>query len=598
MTATTDAAGTTRHRVPEQRRDRLVREDFSHVFDLRVSDFVVVGLLGLVQGAALAAFVVLTRRVIEALTPTGVGDAAVLAYRGGLRDCAILAAVGVVIGIARTLEFTRAERAGYEVVRRLRMDMYGHLQRMRPEHLRHRARGGLLLRLTGDLSMLRMWLSRGLLEGISAAIVLTVGLGVVFWLDLWMGLAVVCVLALGAAMSLGFGRSMREATRTMRRRRSLLMGNIDEQINTVRVSQVSGRTAGEYARLSRQNDSLTRALCRVAALRGQLRGLAAGASLVSVAAVLAVGVVEVRRGTTTVGAVIACALLARYLARPVRTLGLAHDYWHRGLVSRQKVLDFLVSSSRHPAEDELDPLAVRGGRVEFVDVTVPGALRGFSAVADRGELIAITGPSGSGKSTLLGILARLVEPASGEVVVDGQRLADTAPSSVGSMVGVASPDLPLLRGTLRRNLTYAARRAPAGEVQRVVKSLGLDESLARHGHRGLSDWVTEGGANLTVGDRQLVSVARAMMGTPRILLLDEPMAGLDVRSRSLVREAVLRHRGTVLMVTQDPDALSLADSVWILSPDEPAKILTGEEYREQLWRTRSARNPRWPVGGV
>jgi len=592
VTATAAQARATRQR------NRLEREDFDHVFDLRPTDFVVVGFLGLVQAGALAAFVLLTRRVIESLTPPGVGNAALQAYEGGLRDTAILGGLGVLIGAARTLEFTRAERAGYEVVRRLRMDMYAHLQRMRPEHLRHRARGGLLLRLTGDLSMLRMWLSRGLLEGISAAIVLTVGLGVVFWLDLWMGLAVVCVLALGAAMSLGFGRSMREATRTMRRRRSLLMGNIDEQLNTVRVSQVSGRTAGEYARLSRQNDSLTRALCRVAALRGQLRGLAAGASLVSVAGVLAVGVVGVRRGTTTMPEVIACALLARYLARPVRTLGLAHDYWHRGLVSRQKVLDFLVSSSRHPREDDLEPLTVRGGRIEFVDVTVPGALRGFSAVADRGELVAVTGPSGSGKSILLGILARLVEPTSGDVVIDGQRLADTAPSSVGPMMGVSSPDLPLLRGTVRRNVTYAAQRASDGEVQRVVKGLGLDESLARHGHHGLSDWVTEGGANLSAGDRQLVSLARAMMGTPRILLLDEPMTGLDATSRSLVREALLRHRGTVLMVTQDPDALSLADSVWVLDPDEPATVLTGEEYRDRLWRTRSARNTRWPAAGL
>lgn len=574
-----------------------IAPDVGRLFRLRRRDFLVIALFGLLQAALLVDFMLLARLVIDQLVPAGVGDAAVAAYQQALWFCLVLAVSAVLMGAARAWEFTWAEWAGYDVVRRLRMEMYAHLQRMRPEHLRHRARGGLLLRLTGDLSMLRMWLSRGLLEGLSATIVLVVALGVLFTLDVWLALAVVSVLASGAALSLSLGRSMRDATRSMRRRRSSLMSNVDEQINAIRVSQVSGRVAGEFRRLSRQNDALNVSLRRVAGLRGALRGISAATSLVSVVAVLAIGLVQVHRGATSVGVVVVAALLTRYLARPVRTLGLAHDYWHRGLVSRQKVVDFLVSSSRGIEDEALAPLVVKGGRIEFDDVTVAGALNGFSAVADRGELVAITGPSGSGKTALLDVLTRMTEPTSGRVVIDGQVLSQTSPSSIGAMMGVAGPDLPLLRGTVLRNLTYADRKVGPGEVQRIVRALGMDDALRRHDDRGVMGWVMEGGANLTAGDRQLVALARAMAGTPRILLLDEPLAGMHADARSRAREAILRHRGTVLMVTQDSDALSLADSVWVMSEDGATETLTGEEYRDSLWRNRNARARRWTGAG-
>lgn len=581
----------------DEARDDAAAPDLRSLFRLRRRDFLVVGLLGLLQAALLVDFMLIARLVIDQLVPGGVGDAAEQAYQQALWFCMVLVVSAVLMGAARSWEFTWAERAGYEVVRKLRMEMYAHLQRMRPEHLRHRARGGLLLRLTGDLSMLRMWSSRGLLEGLSATIVLVIALGVLAALDVWLALAVVSVLASGAALSLALGRPMRDATRSMRRRRSSLMSNVDEQINAIRVSQVSGRVRGEFRRLSRQNDALTVSLFRVAGLRGALRGISAATSLVSVVAVLATGLVQVHRGASSAGVVVVAALLTRYLARPVRTLGLAHDYWHRGLVSRQKVLDFLRSSSRGVEEEQLAPLQVKGGRIEFIDVTVPAALTGFTAVADRGEFVAITGPSGSGKTAVLDVLTRMTEPTAGRVVIDGQLLSETSPSSIGAMMGVAGPDLPLLRGTVLRNLTYADRKAGPGEVQRIVKSLGLDEALRRHDDHGVMGWVMEGGANLTTGDRQLLALARAMVGTPRILILDEPLAGMDAEARSRAREAILRHRGTVLMVTQDADALSLADTIWVMSEDGTADALTGEEYRDHLWRNRNTRSRRWTEVG-
>ena len=194
-------------------------------------------------------------------------------------------------------------------------------------------------------------------------------------------------------------------------------------MNALLVVQVFGRSAGEYSRLTRQNDSLNRALFRVAELRGRLRGIASASGLLTVIAVLGVGLIEVRRGTASVGLVVASIVVTRQLNVPVRTLGLAHDYWHRSRVSRQKVLEFLRSSSRGLEPVGLERLRVRRGSIEFRGVTVAGSLSSVTLGATAGQLIAVTGPSGAGKSTLLGLVARFLEPSDGEVLVDGQVLS-------------------------------------------------------------------------------------------------------------------------------------------------------------------------------
>lgn len=551
-------------------------------FALRRRDIVRVVALGLGQVATLVAFLLLTTYVVNAFTPETVGAAALAASNRAFQALGLLCLVVVLHGWLRAAEFSVSEKVGYDVVRRLRMAMYGHLQGMTPRQLQHRARGGLLLRFVGDLSMFRTWISRGLLGGLTAAIVLFGTLAVLIWLDPWIGLSIVAVLAAGAVASLGSGRRMRSATRMMRRRRSLLISNIDEQMNTLPVTQVSGRARGEYARLSRQNESLNQALFRIARLRGRLRGIASASGLLAVVTVMGVGLVEVRRGDATVGLVVAAIMVTRQLNVPVRTLGLAHDYWHRARVSRQKVSDFLNSSSRGLEPEGLHQLRVRKGRIQFDDVTVTGALDSVTLTAEAGDLVAVTGPTGSGKSTLLGLVSRLVDLDGGEILIDGQPLSRTTPASTYRHIGVAGPDLPLMRGTIRRNLTYGARDASPTEVQRVVHATALGEVLADLPD-GIDSWVTEGGRNLSLAQRQRVCLARALMGNPPILLLDQPTAGLDEASKKEFRSTLSRHHGTTLLVTHDPAELALADKVWVLDQGRVSRVLSGDERLHELW---------------
>jgi ATP-binding cassette, subfamily B, bacterial len=551
-------------------------------FRLRRVDMAKVVALGLVQAGALITFALLLIAVTDMIGAETLGPVADAAWRTTTIQLAGLVGVVALYAVARGWEFSLAEKVGFDLVRRLRMQMYAHLQGMTPAQVQGRSRGGLLLRFIGDLSMLRTWISRGLLAGLVALIVLVPTLVALTVLNHRIGLTLVAVLACGAAVSLLSGRPVRRSTRTMRRRRSLLISNLDEQLHSLSVVQVFGRSGGEYTRLSRQNESMNRSLYRVAELRGRLRGITAAAALLSIVAVLFVGLIEVRNGTASVGLVIAALVMTRLLVTPVRTLGLAHDYWHRSQISRAKVVDFLHSSSRPLDPPDLAELRVRKGGIEFRDVTVAGALAGVTLRAEPGQLVAVTGRNGAGKSTLLKVVARLVEPDGGEVLLDGQDLSTTTPRSTFRKVGMVSPDLPLMRGTVRRNLTYSRPDADAAELHRVIHAAGLDDLLAEL-PGGLTGWVVEGGGNLSVGQRHRIALGRALLGNPPILLLDEPTANLDPDSRAAVRSVLARHHGTVLMATNDPDDLALADQVWTLRDGRVQETQSGEDYRDRMW---------------
>ncbi|MDQ4086515.1 MAG: ABC transporter ATP-binding protein/permease [Pseudomonadota bacterium] len=540
--------------------------------------------LGICQAAVLVAWILLVWRAVDAIV-TMQGD-----VRPVLPWLLALLIVALLNGIVRALEFSICERLGFNVVRRLRMEIYRHMAGMTARQIQHRSRGSLLLRMTGDLTMLRTWISRGIGRGTIGAIVITGVLTAVAFMSVLMAVVAAMVFLTGAALSLTTGRRLRYFTAAVRRRRSLLASNIDEQLNTLHVVQAFGRFGGEHERLSRQNDAMTLALIREARIRGRLRGISSGTGWLAVVAVLAAGIFELAEGYISVGMVIAAATGIRHLTGPIRSLGFAQDYWRRAWISRRKIQQFLRSRSRPVASPFQHELRLRRGTIEFDGVCVAGALENISGSIGGGERVAVVGPSGAGKSTLLGIVARLVEPDAGEVLLDGKPLASCSLRSSSREIGMVSGDLPLMRGTLRRNITYRRPSATDAEIWQVAAACGLEETV-RKLPSGLDFWVTEGGKNLSLGERQRLALARAILGYPRILLLDEPTANLDEASRQVFREVLVRYPGTILLATHDADDAALMDQVWRLDGGRLVETSAGNRHRQQQWQERETLVP-------
>ena len=188
----------------------------------------------------------------------------------------------------------------------------------------------------------------------------------------------------------------------------------------------------------------------------------------------------------------------------------------------------------------------------------------------------------------------MTEPDAGEIFVDGQLLAACTPQSTYRHVGIVSPDLPLMRGTVRRNLSYRYRDASDAELERVILNCRIDEVLEEL-PGGLSAWLTEGGSNISVGQRQRIALARATVGSPRLLLLDEPTTNLDPATKEIFRRVLARYRGTVLLVTHDPAEISLADHVCVMADGRIEQYLTAAEYRGELPAIRRLEAGRLPM---
>jgi ABC-type multidrug transport system fused ATPase/permease subunit len=202
--------------------------------------------------------------------------------------------------------------------------------------------------------------------------------------------------------------------------------------------------------------------------------------------------------------------------------------------------------------------------IEFQNICVVDSIRYFSQRAEAGQRIGLVGPNGAGKSTLLALAARLFDPDEGRILIDGQDIAKCSLHSLRVNIGMAGPDLPLLRGSLERNLKYRLPQASKQQLDEVYRLCGIDEMIASL-PQGLRTRITDGGKNLSAGQCARISLARALLGAPPILLLDEADANLDKDAASLIEQLLQNYAGTILMVSHRHPRLKQMDQVWPLT---------------------------------
>lgn len=216
------------------------------------------------------------------------------------------------------------------------------------------------------------------------------------------------------------------------------------------------------------------------------------------------------------------------------------------------------------------PLRIENGRVEFKDVSFAyvedhQVLQSLSMSFEPGKITAIVGGSGAGKTTTVDLLLKLYEPQKGEILIDGQSVADLDPSSLRSHIGMVAADGAIFRGTLAYNLRYKKPDAPDAEVMKVVEQSGLKHLVERLPN-GLQTQIGQNGMGLSVGERQRVQIARVLLSRPKILVLDEATANLDYNTEAEVRHAIheLRSICTVIIIAHRYSMVRDADHVYVL----------------------------------
>lgn len=526
--------------------------------------------IGLVLATAAVVTAWIVKAALERLSAPGQIDPPVVAAAG-----AALVAAAAFGAWARRTERVWAERVGQSYVHDVRRALSRRLLEASPRAMERRSSGAVMLRFVGDLTAIRRWVSSGLARRIVGGTASTGALVALLFINLTIGIGVLVVVLIGAAAALSQGSALRLAAREARRRRARLAGNIGEKIIALAVVQAFGASDREERRLRRQSGKLRDAMVDRAGVAGRIDAVAEATGGVALAATVVLGMGEVAAGRATPGTIAAAMTIIGLIVPALRDLGRSEQYRHDATVAREMIGVFLEV----PVVEEagLPPLTIDRGLLELRDVSLEGTLDHVSARAEPGSRVAIVGPNGSGKSTLLAMIARLVDPDGGEVLLDGQSLAEHSADSVRRAVGFVSTDLPLMRGTLDDNLRYRWPEAPDEAIARVRERCQIDELVARLPD-GAATRVARLGSGLSAGERLRVALGRALLGDPPILLLDEAEANLDPRSMAIVNRVIEDHVGTVLFVTHRPELTRLADTIWHLDggrlrAEEPGRDL-------------------------
>jgi ABC-type multidrug transport system fused ATPase/permease subunit len=475
------------------------------------------------------------------------------------------------------LERIDAEHMGQLYTHEIRTGLFSHMNQISPRLLQSRSRGGIMLRFIGDLNALKQWVSLGVARLTVASITTIITLVILSFINASLALAVSCALVLGGLGSYALGGWLQNAVREARRRRARLAANVSEKIASPAVVQAFGQSRRERRRVKRQSEELMNAMISRAQAIGAFRGVIELTAALATGSALLVGAILVNNGDTTPGTVVAAMSIVGLLIPSLRDLGRVQEYWHGAVVSREKISDFIAMPRLGRAPKQAKELPQGQGELRFENVRITQERspknKGFNAQIPAGQVVALVGPNGAGKSTLLALTARLMDLEQGKILLDGHDITKVEPNSLNEAVGVMTPDLPLLRGSIERNLSYRLPKATKQELAEARRLCDIDE-LIESLPKGIRTRVTEEGGNLSLGQRQRIGLARAILGNPRLLLLDEVDANLDHRAASALRRVLADYSGTVLLVTHRLDWVKLADQVWYI--DNGQLVETGK----------------------
>jgi ATP-binding cassette subfamily B protein len=493
--------------------------------------------------------------------PTALVQPLLEAYPPGLIlliAAAAILAISVIGGIADYGETVVMSNVGQSLVSKLRRDLFRHLMKLPPLFHTSRKQGDLLMRLTGDIVLMRELLVGNLLDGAAALLVILGTLAAMLWMD-WrltlLSLAIVPAVAVAGAV---FTRRIRGLVRRNRDKEGALAATAGEALGAVHVLQAFGaadRAAGSY---ERENRSALRAGLKAGRVEAMLARSLDLLTAAGTAVTLLLGASAVSRGQLTGGALLVFLAYQRTLYKPIRQLARLASRTAKASACGERVLEVLDTPIGVQDSAEARDCGRLAGAIELdrVSLRYPRgdvALNDVSFEVPAGRVTVVRGESGAGKSTLLSLLLRLMDPTSGSIRIDGHDLRDLKLDSLRSQIAIVFQESVLFGMSLRENIALGDPDATPAQVEAAAERAGVMR-FAPELPDGIDTIVGERGAQLSGGQRQRVALARAALRNAPILLLDEPFSHLDEASRDHVLaalRAVSAGRTVVLVTHQD-----------------------------------------------
>jgi ABC-type multidrug transport system fused ATPase/permease subunit len=472
----------------------------------------------------------------------------------------------------------------------LRAQVEDKMHRLPLTYFDNRQRGEVLSRVTNDIDNLQTSLSMTIAQLLSAVLTVTTVLLMMVTISPLLTSITLLTVPLSVVTTRAIVRRSQRLFVAQWTNTGRLNAHIEESYSGFTLVRTFGQRARIEDEFRRLNDDMYQASFGAQLISGLLSPATAFIGNLGYVAVAVVGGVQVATGQITVGSIQAFIQYVRQFNGPVNQVASMYNTLQSGVASAERVFDLLDEPEESPDREPPLPSATGerlSGRVEFEHVSFgyhPGTpvIEDLSFTAVPGSTVAIVGPTGVGKTTLVNLLMRFYDVDSGRILVDGVDIASVSRHSLRSRIGMVLQDTWLFSGTIAQNIAYGRPDAGDDEVIEAAKAAYVDRFVHTLPD-GYQTWVSDGGGNISAGEKQLITIARAFLARPQLLILDEATSSVDTRTELLIAKATheLRRDRTSFIIAHRLSTIRDADVIVVM---EAGRILEQGNHSELLAR--------------
>ncbi|MUT65413.1 ABC transporter ATP-binding protein [Paenibacillus sp. NEAU-GSW1] len=525
---------------------------------------IIMMILGTLTRLAIPALVILA--IDEAIAPKhGDPSFAKLYWIAGS-----MLALFVVQWASNTYRIKYTNIIGQKVIYDLRQHLFQHIQKLSFRFYDKRPAGSVLVRVTNDVNSLQDLFTNGVINLLMDCVQL---LGIVVILLAWnfkLGLAIMITVPLMFVVSTTLRKRIRYAWQTVRMKQSRINSHLNESIQGMKITQAYVQEKDNMSFFEHMNEDNLKSWNRASALNQMFGPVIEVTSAVGTLILFWYGAHLIQSNEISVGVLVGFANYIGNFWDPINRLGQMYNQLLIAMASSERIFEFIDEEPTVGESAAAKPLLSIRGDVKFDNIIFEyeqgrPALKGVSIDVKAGQSIALVGHTGSGKSTIINLLCRFYDPVEGRVLIDGTDIRNVTIDSLRSQVGIVLQDTFIFAGTIRDNIRYGRLDATDQEIIEAAKAVHAHEFIMSLPD-GYDTEVEERGSVLSMGQRQLLSFARALLSDPRVLILDEATASIDTETELHIQEALktLLAGRTSFMIAHRLSTIRNADEIIVL----------------------------------
>ncbi|MDI9547067.1 MAG: ABC transporter ATP-binding protein, partial [Chloroflexota bacterium] len=474
----------------------------------------------------------------------------------------------------------------------LRKKLFNHLQRLSLSYYSKTPVGWIMSRVTSDTERVAELVTWGLVDTAWGVLNISTSLVFMAFIDWRLALIVSVTIPVIIVVAFYFKKRIIVEYRQVRKVNSKITGAYNETITGVRVVKALGREHENLEEFKGLTSEMYRAGYRAAWLSALFLPAVQIISALSVGVILwysgrQVANVTIGGSTISIGGIQAFITYVTFMLFPIQEMARVYAEMQQAIASAERIFSLLDAEPEIvDRPDAVDPGSLRG-TIEFDDVsfayeTDSPVLSNFSLTVKEGETIALVGPTGGGKSTIVNLICRFYEPTGGVIRIAGMDYTEMSQHAIQSRIGMVLQTPHLFSGTIRENLRYGRLDATDEEVEAAAKTVGADEFIRNLEH-GYDEQVGEGGSLLSVGQKQLISLARAVLADPDIFIMDEATSSVDTLTEALIQRGMekLLHGRTSFVIAHRLSTIRSANRILVIENGAISEMGTHNELLRQ-----------------